>query len=105
MEDGSPYVDDPASECIVMGDSFLRMYETDEPGAAGFIAHLARRLARPLSSLVRDGGGSTIARRELASRPALLVGKRLVIWEFVERDIRFGMEGWKIVPLPPPSGR
>ena len=26
--------------------------------------------------------------------------KRLVIWEFVERDIRYGTEGWKLIPLP-----
>ena len=29
----------------------------------------------------------------------LLLNKRLVIWEFAERDIRFGTEGWQIVPL------
>ena len=25
--------------------------------------------------------------------------KKLVIWEFVERDLRFGAEGWKDVGL------
>ena len=98
-------MDDPASDVLLIGDSFLRIYDTDEPGAAGFPAHVARRLARPLASLVIDGGGSTIVRRELASRPALLEGKRVVIWEFVERDIRFGMEGWKPVALPAVRGR
>jgi hypothetical protein len=39
-------------------------------------------------------------RQELARRPQLLNGKTVVIWEFVERDIRFGTEGWKAVPLP-----
>jgi hypothetical protein len=94
-----PYRDEPESEVLILGDSFLRIYEQDEPGAAGFIAHLARELGRPLATIVNDGGASTLVRRELARRPALLMNKRLVIWEFAERDIRFGIEGWQIVPL------
>ena len=98
---GSTYKDDPESPVLVLGDSFLRIYQTDEPTAAGFIAHLARYLRRPVASLVNDGGASTLVRQELARRPQLLQGKKVVIWEFVERDIRFGMEGWKPTPLPP----
>jgi hypothetical protein len=93
------YHDAPASEILILGDSFLRIYERDEPGAAGFVAHLARELGQPLASLVNDGGASTLVRQELAHRPRLLMDKKLVIWEFAERDIRFGTEGWKIVPL------
>jgi hypothetical protein len=84
----------------VLGDSFLRIYERDEPGSAGFIAHLARELSQPLASIVNDGGASTLVRQELSRKSGLLEGKSLVIWEFVERDIRFGMEGWQGVPLP-----
>ena len=98
---GEPYRDDPRSPVLILGDSFLRIYQTDEPRAAGFIAHLARELGMPLASVVNDGGASTLVRQELARRPDLLRGKRLVIWEFVERDVRFGTEGWKPVPLPP----
>ena len=64
---GQPYQDDPDSEILVLGDSFLRIYEQDEPGAAGFIAHLAKELQQPLTSLVNDGGASTLVRQELAS--------------------------------------
>ena len=99
-DDGRPYRDDPASPVLVIGDSFLRIYETDEPGAAGFVAHLAAELKRPLSSLVSDGGASTLVRQELSRRPALLAKTKVVVWEFVERDIRFGIEGWQQVPLP-----
>jgi SGNH hydrolase-like domain, acetyltransferase AlgX len=95
----TPYRDAPEAELLVLGDSFLRIYEQDEPGVAGFIAHLARELGQPLSSIVNDGGASTLVRQELARRPALLMNKRLVIWEFAERDIRYGTEGWRIVPL------
>jgi hypothetical protein len=96
---GAPYRDSPESEVLILGDSFLRIYERDEPGAAGFIAHLARELGRPLTSIVNDGGASTLVRRELARRPTLLRNKALVIWEFAEREIRYATEGWQIVPL------
>ena len=94
------YRDDPSSKILVLGDSFLRIYEKDEPGGAGFVAHLAKELEQPLASIVNDGGASTLVRQELFRRPALLKNKKLVIWEFVERDIRLGTEGWQIVPLP-----
>lgn len=103
---GKPYRDDPGAEILVLGDSFLRIYEQDEPGAAGFIAHLARELRQPVASIVSDGGASTLVRQELFRRSSLLANKKVVVWEFVERDIRFGAEGWQIIPLPPaPAGR
>jgi len=101
-DSGQPYRDDPNASVLVLGDSFLRIYERDEPGSAGLIAHLAWELGQPLASIVNDGGASTLVRRQLADRPNLLGGKKLVIWEFVERDIRFGAEGWKDVFLPDP---
>src|SRR5262249_24639891 len=90
----------PDAEILVLGDSFTRIYQQDEPGAAGFIAHLAKELKQPLFSLVNDGGGSTLVRQELRGRPAFLKNKKVVLWEFVERDIGLGLEGWKLVPLP-----
>jgi hypothetical protein len=98
---GQLYQDDPDSEVLVIGDSFLRIYSRDEPCSAGFIEHLAYELGFPLTSIVNDGGASTLVRQELSRKPALLRNKKLVVWEFVERDIRFGMEGWQQVPLPP----
>ena len=97
--EGTPYEDDPNSPVLVLGDSFLRIYQADAPGAAGFIAHLARELRQPLASIVSDGGASTLVRQELARKPELLAGKKLIVWEFVERDLRFGMEGWLRVAL------
>jgi hypothetical protein len=97
---GKLYKDDVRSAVLLLGDSFFRIYETDEPDSAGFIAHLARELRAPLSSVVNDGGASTLVRQQLSRRPSLLRGKKLVIWEFVERDIRFGTDGWKYVALP-----
>jgi hypothetical protein len=99
-DNAQAYQDDPNSTILVLGDSFLRIYQQDEPGSAGFIAHLAKELKQPLTSLVNDGGASTLVRQELYHRPALLRNKQVVVWEFVERDIRLGTEGWQRVPLP-----
>ena len=51
---GLPYRDDSASPVLVLGDSFLGMYQTDAPRSAGFIAHLARslRLRQRFSALL-----------------------------------------------------
>lgn len=97
---GAPYTDNPTSDVLVLGDSFLRIYQQDEPGSAGFVAHLARTLGRPLASIINDGGASTLVRQDLFRRPQLLARARVVLWEFVERDLRLGVEGWQIVPLP-----
>lgn len=101
-DNGEPYRDGADAEILVLGDSFVRIYQQDEPGAAGFIAHLAKELRQPALSVVSDGGGSTLVRQELRGRPAFLRNKRVVLWEFVERDIGLGLEGWQLVPLPPP---
>ena len=97
---GAVYADDPASPILVLGDSFLRIFQRDEPGAAGFIAPHAREHKQPLTAIVSDGGASTLVRQELQRNPDLLQDKKVVIWEFVERDLRFGMEGWQVVSLP-----
>jgi hypothetical protein len=100
---GRAYRDAPDARVLVLGDSFLRIYEQDEPGSAGLVAHLAQALGQPMTSLISDGGASTLVRQVLYRRPRLLAGKAVVVWEFVERDIRDGAEGWQIIPLPPAS--
>ena len=95
-----PYKDAAEAEILVLGDSFMRVYQQDAPESAGFIAHLAKELKQPMMSLVNDGGGSTLVRQELRARPVFLKGKKIVLWEFVERDIGLGVEGWKKVAVP-----
>jgi hypothetical protein len=89
------------AEVLVLGDSFSRIFQTDEPRDAGFIAHLALQLGQPVASLVNDGGASTLVRQELFRRPQLLENVKVIVWEFTERDLRLGTDGWQIVPLPP----
>jgi len=98
---GAPFRPLAGARILVLGDSFLRIYERDEPQAAGFVAHLARELKQPIAAIISDGGASTLVRQELHRRAGLLAGKKLVVWEFVERDIRYGAEGWQVIPLPP----
>jgi hypothetical protein len=110
---------------LVLGDSFCRIYQFPEPqslgeqpnatpardknesgtkrllpGSAGFISHLALALKSPVDAIVSDGGASTDVRRKLNTNPEILEGKKVVIWEFVERDIALGAQGWEEVPLP-----
>jgi hypothetical protein len=100
QSNGEIYRDIANAEILVLGDSFMRIYQQDDPTGAGFIAHLAKELKQPLLGLVNDGGGSTLVRQELHGRPAFLKNKKVILWEFVERDIGLGIEGWKRVPLP-----
>jgi len=113
---------------LVLGDSFMRIYQYPEPrslgavvggagdasgaagerqgskrllpGSAGFVSHLARALEAPVDAIASDGGAATDVRRKLSVNPEILEGKRVVIWEFVERDIALGQAGWQEVPLP-----
>ena len=94
----TPFKDDfRKSKILILGDSFSRIYQTDAPVNAGWIAHFARNIGRPVSSIVSDGGASTLVREKLARKAGVLKGKKLLIWEFVERDLRFGAEGWKTI--------
>ena len=93
-----PFKDDfRKAKILILGDSFSRIYQTDAPVNAGWIAHFAKEMGRPVASIVSDGGASTLVREKLARKAGVLKGKKLLIWEFVERDLRFGAEGWKEV--------
>ena len=94
----TPFKDDfRKAKIMILGDSFSRIYQTDLPVNAGWIAHFAKNMNRPVASIVSDGGASTLVREKLARKAGVLKGKKLLIWEFVERDLRFGAEGWKEV--------
>ena len=110
---------------LVLGDSFSRIYQYAEPqslgelaagatnsvpvqtgtkrllpGSAGFVSHLALQLRAPVDAIVSDGGAATDVRRKLSTDPEILEGKKVVVWEFVERDIALGAQGWEPVELP-----
>lgn len=96
------------SPILVMGDSFSRIYQSDEPRSAGWISHLGAKLGYPVEELVNDGGASTLVREMLSRKIAeykeeknsnFLKHKKVVVWEIVERDFRYGEKGWAPVPL------
>ena len=117
----------------MLGDSFCRIYQEREPrslgevvgpsgntsgedgradktstrllpGSAGFPSHLALSLRAPVDFIVSDGGASTDVRRTLATNPEILERKKVVVWEFVERDVQQGQAGWLDVALPASLG-
>jgi hypothetical protein len=88
------------SDILIIGDSFSRIYQSDSPRSAGWVAHLAYELQEPLGAVISDGGASTLVREKLARRSGVLKNKKLLIWEFVERDIRYGEKGWQHITLP-----
>lgn len=96
----TPYADSDTAAVLWLGDSYSRIYQTDEPKAAGIIAQVAKGIGQPLSSVVNDGGASTVVRRKLLQKANLLKHAKVVVWEFVERDIRFGDKGWALEELP-----
>jgi hypothetical protein len=88
-------------EVLFIGDSYLRIFEQDEPGGAGLISHVGSYLGYRPKSIINDGGGSTLVRQRLAAEPILLLGIRTVVWVFADRDIRFGIDGWQRVIIKP----
>lgn len=87
------------SRIVLLGDSFSRIYQTDQPRGAGLAAHLAYELSEPFCSIVSNGGASTLVRETLQRKNSILNGKKLVIWEFIERDLRYGEKGWKDIAI------
>jgi len=124
------------SSVLVLGDSFCRIYQTREPrslgrlagqvpgtrpagkraarrgtsrllpGSAGFCSLLARSLRAPVDYVIDDGGAATAVRQKLSTNAEILENKKVAVWEFAERELSLGREGWRDVPLPPePPGR
>jgi hypothetical protein len=113
---------------LVLGDSFCRIYQDREPrslgesadapanggpvpaggptrlvpGSSGFPSHLALSLQAPIDYIISDGGAATDVRAQLATNPEIMESKKVVVWEFAERDIRLGKRGWRDVPVPMP---
>src|SRR5690606_17698621 len=70
------------------------------PGSAGFPSLLAEALGAAVDYIVSDGGAATDVRLRLSVNPEILERKRVVVWEFAERDVALGRNGWRDVPLP-----
>lgn len=95
---------DPAAEILLLGDSFTNIYSLAGLGwgrGAGLAEQLSYFLATPIDLLARNDGGAHATREMLATElhhgRDRLAGKKLVIWQFAERELQSG--DWKQLDL------
>jgi hypothetical protein len=99
--DLAPWSTEPGGETGGDGEKALRRKKRLLPGSAGFPSLLAYELKSPVDYVISDGGAATDVRQRLSVDSEILENKRVVIWEFAEREVRYGKAGWSDVPLPP----
>ncbi len=102
--DGSLWKADMNAELLVLGDSFSNIYSLDAMGwgeSAGFVEQLSHALQQPVDRIVRNDQGASATRRllsrELARGRDRLAGKKVVLYQFANRELAFG--DWRIFPL------
>lgn len=95
---------DKNAEILLLGDSFTNIYSTEGLGwgaGAGFAEQLSYFLQSPLDLLARNDSGAYVTREMLAGELARgrdrLAGKKLVIWQFAERELAFG--DWRLIAM------
>lgn len=83
---------DASSPLVLIGDSFVNIFE--DPNlpyhgeGAGLAAHLSAALGRALHVIAINGGGATACREQLARLPADVIrAKETVVWVLAERDL------------------
>jgi hypothetical protein len=93
-----------SADVLLLGDSFSNIYSLASMGwgeSAGLAEQLSFLMQRPLDRIVQNADGAFATReqlgRELAGGRDRLAGKRLVIFQFAERELAVG--DWKLVDL------
>ena len=93
-----------SADILLLGDSFSNIYSLAEMKwgeSGGLTEQLSFLLQRPIDRIVQNADGAFATRellgRELARGSDRLAGKRLVIFQFAERELAFG--DWKLVDL------
>ena len=92
------------SEVLLLGDSFSNIYSLAGMGwgeSAGLAEQISYNLNRPVDCILRNSDGAFATRealsRELARGHDRLAGKKVVVWEFAERELMFG--NWKMLSI------
>lgn len=95
---------DPQTDILLLGDSFSNIYSLEGMGwgtAAGFAEQLSHALQRPVDALLRNDAGAFATRellgREMARGRDRLAGKRIVIWQFSDRELT--ASDWKLIDV------
>jgi alginate O-acetyltransferase complex protein AlgJ len=93
-----------SADVLLLGDSFSNVYSLAEMGwgeSAGLAEQLSFLMQRPIDRIVQNADGAFATRellgRELASGRDRLAGKRLVVFQFAERELAVG--DWKLIDL------
>lgn len=89
----------PAAPVMVVSDSFGVVFQRSNPVKAGFVAHLAAQLGRPVELIASQGSPAQAARDLLRKGPAYLDGRKAVVLLFSERFLHPSFE-WKPLPWP-----
>jgi alginate O-acetyltransferase complex protein AlgJ len=99
---GAEWEPDPKADVLLLGDSFTNVFSLEPMGwgsAAGLGPQLAYALGRPVDVIAQNDSGAFATRqalaRELGGPDDRLAGKRVVIWEFAQRELAVG--DWKPV--------
>jgi hypothetical protein len=101
---GVPWRPDPASEVLMLGDSFANIYSLELMNwgcAAGLAEQLSFALQRPVDTILRNDEGAYATRellsRELAQGEDRLAGKKVVVWQFAARELAVG--DWRLLDM------
>ena len=101
---GAPWSPDPKAEVLLLGDSFTNIFSLPGMGwgsGSGFAEHLSLHLKRPVDRIARNDAGSYATReilsKEMANGGDRLAGRKVVVWEFAERELASG--DWKPLPM------
>ncbi|PCJ51460.1 MAG: hypothetical protein COA79_26210 [Planctomycetota bacterium] len=104
FSDGRPWESDDQSEILFLGDSFSNIFSLEGMNwgkAAGFVEQLSYELNRPVDKLSINDNGANASRgllaQELMRGYDRLKGKKIVIWEFAERELSIG--NWKLIEM------
>jgi alginate O-acetyltransferase complex protein AlgJ len=98
--DGTTWRSTPASDVLVLGDSFANIYSLESMQwgtSAGFVEQLSDAMRRPIDRLTQNDQGAFATRQMLVRNPDRLAGKRLVVYQFASRELAFG--DWQVLPL------
>ncbi len=106
--EGNPWQSDPNADVLLLGDSFSNIFSLEGMGwgeSAGLGPQLSFALSRPVDVIAQNDSGAHATRRALAKELAAgsdrLAGKRVVIWEFAERELSVG--DWRLIDWDAPG--
>ena len=97
--DGAPARGDDTSPILLLGDSFTEMYQESNADLACQLMLRLGTSVQVLSAYAGNGDNTNL----LVDNPHCLDRKKVVIWEFVTRNLTSKTYGyWNKVVLPPP---